>query len=287
MKKKRCPICNSSFNKVLLSIKIPDRFESFAGITSVGYKRYWIECSNCGVAVNIRGYTSAKLKELETAYYEVDFKNSSIAEKYKKVMALPSEKSDNAQRVLRIHNFANEWFKNTRANSKVLDIGAGTGVFLARFLKQHSTVSWQGTAVESDPLACKHLRSLKLFKVIEGVFPSKFNLKKFDLCALNKIVEHIKNPVSFLKNVRKTLNPKRGILYIEVPDKMTIDFRPPTDNILGALHHHLYDLKSLALLLEKSGFVPLQVLRFFEPSGKISVAAFATSWSAIRSIVVK
>lgn len=62
-----------------------------------------MECENCGVAVNMRGYTSSKLKELETAYNEVDFKNSSILEKYKKVMALPPEKSDNAQRVLRIY----------------------------------------------------------------------------------------------------------------------------------------------------------------------------------------
>lgn len=99
MKKEKCPICGSKLNEVLLTIKIPDRFESFVGIKLPGYKRKWVECGNCGIAVNIRGYDNAKLKELETAYYEVDFKNSSIA-----------EKSDNEQRVKRIYVFATEWF---------------------------------------------------------------------------------------------------------------------------------------------------------------------------------
>ena len=45
---------------------------------------------------------------------------------------------------------------------------------------------------------------------------------------------------------------------------------------MGALHHHLYNPRSITVLLENSGFVPIQVMRFFEPSGKITVAAFAT-----------
>jgi SAM-dependent methyltransferase len=229
------------------------------------------------------------LDKIATAYYEVDFQNSSIAEKYAKVMALPPEKSDNAERVKRIHGFANEWFSkaNVEKNSalNVLDIGAGTGVFLARFLQNAEDFRWKAFAVESDPMACEHLRSLDKFDVIEGQFPTDFKLGKFDLCTLNKVVEHIGDPLFFMEKIKDVLNPERGVLYIEVPDKLTINFRPPEDNILGALYRHLYDPKSLAFLLQKAGFETISIMRFFEPSGKISVAAFATLASVVKSIV--
>lgn len=291
MRKEKCPICGAKLGKVLLTIKNPDRFESFAGIASAGYKRKWVECAGCCAAIDVRNYKNDKLKVLETAYYEVDFKKSSIAEKYKKIMALPPEKSDNAQRVIRMHDFMNSWLKQAAGavskRFKVVDIGAGTGVFLARFLETGADSEWDGTAVESDPLACKHLRSLNKFEVKEGIFPGKFKLKDFDLCALNKVVEHVEKPVPFLKKIKTVLNSQNGILYIEVPDKLTIKYRPPEDNILGALHHHLYDPSSLIYLLNLAGFVPLQIMRYVEPSGKISVAAFATLGSSMRFIVAK
>ncbi|MBI5413113.1 class I SAM-dependent methyltransferase [Candidatus Peregrinibacteria bacterium] len=212
-------------------------------------------------------------------------------DKYEKVMSLPPEKSDNAQRVIRIHNFIASWPQiNPGAVSKVLDIGAGTGVFLARFLEEAKKrkYNWNGVAVESDPIASDHLRSLKLFDVIEGEFPiSGSPLNNFDLCTLNKIVEHIPEPVQFLKKVAEALSPKSGLLYIEVPDELTINYRPPVDNILGSLHRHLYNPRSLAYLLDAAGFETIEVVRLFEPSGKISVAAFATLRSAIHSLVAK
>ncbi len=45
--------------------------------------------------------------------------------------------------------------------------------------------------------------------------------------------------------------------------------------IVGALHHHLYDLRTLILLLEKAGFEVMEVMRVLDPSGKLTVAAFA------------
>lgn len=286
---RKCAICGASFGKILLTIRRPDRFERAAGVPEVRYRRWWRECSGCGAATDIHDAAHRKLlKELETAYYAVDFASSSLAGKYKKVMALPAKKSDNAQRVLRIHAFMEDWLKRYFPQGKgpfrVLDIGAGLGVFLARFL-EGARADWEATAVESDPLACRHLASLKKFRVVEETFPGRTQLKDFDLVTLNKVVEHIKNPVSFLKKIRAALSPRRGILYIELPDKLTIGRRPPTDNILGALHHHLYDLRSIEALLKNSGFFTIQAMRFFEPSGKITVAAFAALPKAVEGLM--
>lgn len=287
-----CRVCGGRLGwGVLLTIKKPDRFERFVGIPEKGYTRRWVECGMCGAAIDLHDPRyRGKLKKLGTAYSTVDFASSSIADKFKKVMAMPPEKSDNAQRALRIHTFMNDWMQRYFPHAagkllKVVDIGAGTGVFLSRFLeKAQSSLRWKGIAVESDPLACKHLLSLKRFRVVEETFPGKTSFRNIALCTLNKVVEHVRNPLPFLQKIQRMLSPKFGILYIELPDKMTIDHRPPTDNILGALHHHLYDSKSIVVLLERSGFVPFQVMRFFEPSGKITIAAFATLQLVINAL---
>jgi hypothetical protein len=165
----------------------------------------------------------------------------------------------------------------------VLDIGAGTGVFLARFLREAQPGRrWEALAVGPTDAAA-HLRSLGLFEVREAIYTADSGLRGYDLCTLNKIVEHLPEPVPLLRDVCAALRAPGGIVYVEVPDKLTVGHRPPEDNILGALHCHLYDFRSLADLLERAGLVPLRIDRLFEPSGKISVAAFATLPSTVAS----
>lgn len=290
MKDFSCALCGSKEFTEKLRITQPDRFETFAGISPEGYSRSWIACLSCGLVFDRHlPQNEKKILELGTAYYEADFQNSTIAEKYQKIMGLPAEKSDNAKRVLRMHAFLHDWFaqEERHKTKRILDVGAGTGVFLAKFLDEakHRGAAWSAVGIESDPQASEHLRTLKRFEVIEGIFPGTFELRDFDLCTLNKVVEHMPEPVFFMKAVANTLRKDRGVVYCEVPDKLTINHRPSTDNILGSVHCHLYDVRTLALLLETAGFVVLRIDRFLEPSGKITVAAFAVLTQAFQKII--
>jgi hypothetical protein len=76
-----------------------------------------------------------------------------------------------------------------------------------------------------------------------------------------------------------------GLLYIEVPHKSTIQYRPSSDNILGSLHYNLYDIESLSILLKKAEFMPLNISTIIEPSGKISIYAFAISQQSFKLLV--
>ncbi|MBI5413114.1 hypothetical protein HZA42_02055 [Candidatus Peregrinibacteria bacterium] len=79
MIKEKCPICGGNLNDVLLTITKPDRFEIAVGIKEEGYKRQWIRCAGCGVAIDVHDAKNLELVEkLASAYYAVDFKNSSI-----------------------------------------------------------------------------------------------------------------------------------------------------------------------------------------------------------------
>jgi SAM-dependent methyltransferase len=268
-----CAVCGGALARELLRINEPDRFERHVGIAKEGYARHWVECEGCGVATNVQAPENRRrLEAIAAGYYEVDLAGSSVAEKYAKIMALPAEKSDNVQRVVRIHAFLHTQGSNA---GRVLDIGAGTGVFLSRFLAAKEGAGWKGVGVEPDPAAAAHLRSLGRFEVIEGLFSPALGLGGFDLVTLNKVVEHLPQPLALVRDAGGALQIRRGVLYLELPDKLTASERAPSDNILGALHCHLYDSSSIVTLLERAGLRPLHVEQVFEPSGKITVAAFA------------
>lgn len=275
----RCAICGGQLIRELLAIQEPDRFERHLGVARDGYVRRWVECAGCGAVTNVYPEgVIARLESLAAGYYEVDFKSSTIGQKYVAVMSLPVARSDNAQRVGRIRSFLAEWCAAEGGKeSRALDIGAGTGVFLSRFLQDTSRdgQAWSAIAVEPDPVAAEHLRSLGQFNVRQEVFSAESGLAGFDLCTLNKVIEHLADPVRLLHEASSALNPQQGVLYVEVPAKETLLHRPPEDNILGALHRHLYDVTSLNAAIGRAGLVVMRIDRLYEPSGKISIAAFA------------
>ncbi len=281
-----CAICGGEAGPELLRIETPDRFERHVGVSAEGYLRRWVECSGCGVAANIIGDdVLERLEDLNrSGYYEVDLQGANIGDKYRKVMSLPPEESDNAGRVSRILSFLETWGSRDAVARRVIDIGAGTGVFLSLFLREGSPAgAWSALAVEPDPIAAAHLRSLGAFDVEESTYAPDRRRGGFDLVTLNKVVEHVADPVAFLSGVATALDTPGGLMYVEVPDKATLFHRAPSDNILGALHRHLYSVRSLDEALRRAGLEVLAIERVIEPSGKLSLAAFATTPSALRA----
>jgi SAM-dependent methyltransferase len=270
----RCALCAGEDAREILRIDQPDRFEQSIGVGPHGYTRCWVECQQCGGATNVLPEESAlRLSALRAAYYEVDFMGSDIGEKYLRVMSMPAGQSDNAGRVARVTDFVRRW-SGAPARSRVMDIGAGTGVLLSRLVDQ-TAGAWQCLGVEPDPRAAAHLRQLEKFAVVEAMYLGQPELRGFNLVTLNKVLEHIEQPLPFLLQLVQSLVPDDGLLYVEVPDKLTTRLRSPQDNILGALHCHLYDPTSLGYMLRRAGLELLCVNRVAEPSGKLSVYAFA------------
>lgn len=277
-----CAICKGTVGREILRVTQPDRFEQSIGVSARAYKRSWVECAYCGAATNeLPQVSTEKLAVLRNAYYEVDFANSNIAEKYSRVMALPPEQSDNAGRVTRVIDFARQWF-SLATTPRVLDIGAGTGVFLSRLIDQTGGI-WPCMGLEPDPQAAAHLRGLGKFKVIEAMYQGQPTLKDFGLITLNKVLEHISAPVAFLSMVAGSMQRDDSLIYIEVPDKQTTSLRPPADNILGALHCHLYDPMSLTHLARAAGIEIIRIDRITEPSGKLTVYAFGTLSEVLKN----
>ena len=280
-----CPLCGKAGQVVTLAIDAPDRFERSAGIAAEDYERYWLECTTCGLLNNHYAHDISAIYAGQ--YYDPAVEGETVRERFARVLALPNEGSDNWARVQRIVRFVAE-NNQSQVHRKALDIGAGTGIFLYRLLEAlHQDGHWAVTAVEPSPQACAHLRSLSGvpaadpaycgIEVVEGYYRSAnadIPAASFDLVTLNKVVEHLSDPVALVREAGEALAPN-GVLYVEVPDKATADHRPATDNILGALHYCLFDAATLAQVFDRAGLATLQVQRYIEPSGKITVSGFA------------
>lgn len=269
----QCNICHSDSDLVIRrEISEPDRFELALNIPRENYRRAWSECTNCDVAINMHNaYTAKRLPEIEDQYYSIDFPDGDLKSKYTKIMGLSAHSSDNAGRVKRVQKFISE---NIGVNDglSLIDVGAGLGVFLSLFDNTFIN-SCDVLAVETDPIAAAHLRSLNKFPVHEG-YLEDLQEDRFDVLTLNKVLEHIKDPINFLKLCRAKLH-QNSLIYVEVPDISGLDILSDDDNILGALHYNLYSTNGLERVLTFSGFSTVETGKLTEPSGKITCFAFA------------
>lgn len=229
-------------------------------------------CSRCGCMfqTNAQDFDKAYASG---EYYGVDTPTpESYARRFKKIISLPKENSDNVQRVRRIKSFLTKFQMEKNRKKRVLDMGAGLGVFLHEFLEK----GWQGTAVEPDPEACVHLHQVlagtRVHQADTNHLPRDLN-KNFDLLTFNRVLEHIENPVLALTKVIPLLVPG-GWIYVEVPDVLSFYEDGPGNEAFGHGHYTVHSPGSLALTAQAAGLVLMHLDRVTEPSGKYTLYGF-------------
>lgn len=139
----------------------------------------------------------------------------------------------------------------------LLDIGCGNGAFLRAFGRVHPR--WTMAGLELDA------RNRMQVEAIEGVThlhvgPIDSMAARHDLVVLIHALEHIPNPVSYLRSLRGLLKD-HGCLLVQVPDLVSSPF-----DILIADHCSHFDAVSLRRVLELSDF---EVLRL-EAGGSVA-----------------
>ena len=263
-----CPCCSS------------DRFqcehiyqERPAGETEFKFEDYHRELWHCQICGHYLSTTSMNLATLYKAdYVDMTYGGSDgVRRAYERIMSLDPEKSDNVGRVDSIVKFSIKHFgDNTKL--KVLDIGSGLGVFLGRV--QHMT-DWACTALEPDSRLAEHTsKVLGIEAVCEDYRKLEWN-RKFDIICLNKVLEHVEEPLGVLQRCRSDL-AKGGFLYLELPDgEVAAD---ATDGYgreeFFLEHHHVFSMASMEMLTRKAGFFSRQLERVREPSTKYTLRSF-------------
>lgn len=262
---KKCFCDSKSFKKRFIYKKKP-RLETDFEISSKKYFREYFECQQCG---HFYSYHKINLTSLyKKKYSQKTYSDiSNIDKVFKKIISLPLKKSDNKNRVKRITNTI-----NVKKNSKLLDFGSGLGVFPYEIKKKINNVF----AIETDKLLIKNLLNKKIKFVGTNLsYMKKKYIKFFDIICFNKVLEHVQNPISFLKKSKKYLK-KDGIIYIELPDTMAKTIGKFREEFFIE-HHHVFSKTSFSHFVKKSGFRIINSKSIIEKSGKFTIYGFVKS----------
>ena len=257
--------CKHEFKELIFEYNKPPVGETDFGFKKNNYYRKYEKCKKCNHFFSVHNLDMENF--YQDKYVNSTYENT-IDEKFKKIISLPKNQSDNICRVKRVFKFTKKVF-NDKKNIKLIDIGSGLGVFPYEM----NNLGINTTALDPDPKSAKHLRDQLGIETIQGdLFKLKTN-KKFDIATLNKVLEHVFDPVKMLSKTSELIHDK-GLIYIEVPDGEMASKHGKNREEFFIEHHHVFSFNSLILMSESSGLIPLEVKRIEEPSGKYTLIAF-------------
>jgi len=222
----RCIICNSIIEKELFN--------------KAGSKYYL--CEKCfSLQQNVKRFNSISYNNFD---YSVGFKREKEIRNRAKTII---------KELLLINNKI----------TSILDIGCGAGFLLDEFNKKFEHVVGIEPSKKLMEYAVKHYN----LKIYNYYFSSKTVNKikeKYDVVIMSHIIEHITNPIEFVRNAYLLLN-KNGILYIETPninswlaniEKSDFTFLTPKDHVC------LYSRKSMISLVKNSNIVCKRIISY-------------------------
>ena len=232
-----CPICDAN---VLVTLASYDRCVT-SDSEPVDARVDNVFCKGCGTVVNATGVRGRE------------------AEFYREMYTLLDETADaefmyDTSRGRRgINDEMVDFLRNSGAlarDGRLLEIGAGKGVFLDRF--GSAFPGWTIAAVEPSRAAFRVLqRRTPQARLHAGDFhTSPFRDERFDLIVLIGVLEHVPDPFDFLRDVQHCLADS-GIAMIGVPN---FD-NNPTD-LLTYDHLTRFTPDSLRYVTERAGLMP-------------------------------
>jgi len=146
------------------------------------------------------------------------------------------------------------------ASTKLLEVGASAGQFLTHFKDKVGEVS----AIELDKACCAFLGSeLGIEADSEFLESSRFAGRTYDVVCAFQVMEHVEQPVEFLKTLRQATNTG-GLIFVEVPnlhDPLLSVWNLPTYKkfFYHSAHLHYFTQSSLSKVARDAGFRPDQI----------------------------
>lgn len=228
-----CPVCRSALCEIVEHAEPPYRV---------------VRCSDCGLAYVDPVPDVGELSR----HYNQDY--------YAEWISSQREKREHmwARRLKGIESMAYK--------GNILDVGCGEGSFLELAKRNGWRVHGTDVSVYATEFTSKRLGQ----NVFCGeVWDSGFNEQSFDVITLWHVLEHTTSPMRTLQAVRKVLKPG-GLLVLAVPNLndrlMQAAYRIVKGRKLrlfsiGDKEIHLFhfSVRSLRLLLEKTGFACVKV----------------------------
>lgn len=265
----RCSLCTGKQEQLFVYHEPPKGETRFPAIADNYYREIW-QCVCCGHYVSRGRFDPAVI--YDGAYVDSTY-TGQLADAHARIMALPPEQSDNTGRVEHVSAFMNRWTHDRphAGAQTLLDVGTGLAVFPARMQQ----LGWSCTVLDPDERACAHARNALGMDTVCGDFMTYSSDRRYPLVTLNKILEHVADPVAMLARCKDHLADD-GIVYLEVPDGEMAALEGNGREEFFVEHLCVFSPTSCALMIRQAGFDLLSLERIREPSTKYTVRAFVT-----------
>ena len=136
---------------------------------------------------------------------------------------------------------------------RLLEVGCGDGDFLV----EAEAAGFQVTGVELASAAVEQARArLQHGEVVCGLLEnSGLPEEQFDLCVLSDVIEHVRDPQAFLRNIHRLLKPN-GAIFIATPSLASWSAKVMRQHWMEFKPEHLtyFDPRSIQTALFNSGF---------------------------------
>ena len=168
-------------------------------------------------------------------------------------------------------------------NDKIslVDVGCGNGFFLKYLSEKYPNITIQGVDLSKECVESCKARGLNV--TIGDIF-SLDQEKKYDFISLFHVIEHVKNPVEWIRRINQQLN-KGGHFIIETPVYGIVaeSFAENWRYFMPVEHLQLFSKNALLELLKAEGFEILSHITYgsgnnapdIQPANKKAMDRFA------------
>jgi 2-polyprenyl-3-methyl-5-hydroxy-6-metoxy-1,4-benzoquinol methylase len=145
-----------------------------------------------------------------------------------------------------------------RQLNRLLDVGAGAGLFLANA----RLAGWQVAGVEIAEYGPVYARQHFGLDLIHGtIHDACFPNEHFDVVMLQDTIEHVTHPRELLEEINRILRPG-GALILSTPNFDSLGRRllGATWSLMNPLEHlHLFNMRAMLRLFEATRFAPYRL----------------------------
>jgi len=136
-----------------------------------------------------------------------------------------------------------------KTNLKILDVGCGTGGTTSSLTKFGTTY---GTDFSTKALQFSNKRGLNVLK--SGVYELPFISETFDIITIFDTLEHIKDDLLVLKELKRILK-NDGLIFLTVPAYQFLW----SDHDVSLSHYRRYNAKKLSIVVERAGLKKVRI----------------------------
>jgi 2-polyprenyl-3-methyl-5-hydroxy-6-metoxy-1,4-benzoquinol methylase len=170
-------------------------------------------------------------------------------EYFNKIISIPIDQSELYEKINWLKLKIGKYPESIDQMKKMIDIGCGVGVFLYWF--ENLISGWMKYGVEPTSEFSKIASKKTDAKIFNSEFQPGIVDFKFDLICFVQVIEHIHNPVHFMKSLKNELSPN-GFLFLETPSDKNIKYLDPSNDVFMSPHLFLLNEVTMDILVTKT-----------------------------------